>query len=236
VLSLRPLGRSGPFAHGGLQLRRFSRFDAYDLDGWSAGAGWRLERVRWAASAGYTFLDLAMGGAPYLASHRAAAGAWGRAGQVFLSAQYAWSHDRYDPDYALDFTGQSHGADLRAGWHGRRAWVGVGYGGRRRIAADPSLSFLGHGPRVDAGAASGRGRLWAEASLGLRDYDAIDPALGVRRSEAVLEGSAGVDVNVAAGVSLRLLAGAQRSWSNVSMLSWEKAFGSVGIAWEGAWP
>jgi hypothetical protein len=237
AILVRPFGRSGPFARGALDERRHLRFQPYDSAGWTAAGGWALRRPRGGASVEYAHQRLELGDAPYLAADVVTAAADRALGPVWLGGRYAWRRDRYEPDYAGDFSDDRHAGELRVAWGGPRGWGTAGYRGARVVAGTRRLSYVEHGPAAQVGVLSRRGdRLWVEGALLARIHDALDPDLGVRLTRLALEGGAGAEVVLAGGLSAHAFAGGALVDANADGLSYRKLAVSLGLSWEVSWP
>jgi hypothetical protein len=236
---VRPLGDSGPFASGGAEYRRQRRLSALDLAGWWGGGGLRVAGARGAAVAEYRYSALHMGGTPHLAAHA------GRVeSRVVVRRRFALElssgleHTRYFQEYARSFSGATFGGEARVAWSGPAAWAALGYRGARFRADDEvPLSWIEHGPAIEAGLAPARAlRVWVEASLLDRVNDEVDPLVAVRREETALEASLVADLAIAAGVSARAEVGGRMNDANVAGLTTRKLLASLGLVWEASWP
>lgn len=229
----RPLGPSGPFVAGRGLLHQQFRFD--DLDQWGLGGsgGWQLVGPGRGVSAEYGYDYRTLGGAPFLSAHGPRATGWLPAGPLTLAASYALRFESYDGDLYAPFSGTFQSGEVSASAlvaPGLRLLLGY------RLARDavelPELSFLEHGPHAalwaDVGA---RGRLFLDAALGFRGYDAFDPLLGVLREEVSIDATAAFEWDVSARAFLRVGVEVRQVWSTAEAYGYFRLAPTVGLGW-----
>ncbi|WP_242342307.1 hypothetical protein [Anaeromyxobacter terrae] len=229
-----PLGESGPFLRATAQLRDQVRYDALDLRGGGAAAGWQAGRgARYLlAEVGYDRQDL--GGAPYLSAPRALGAARvPLSAEATLGATYLARWESFHTEVSAPYGGlrQLGEVDLTVLLGGRGtatlAWRGV-----RDGAIDPALASFEQGPRAGLRLELGpRARAGLDASCSWRTYDALDPGLRAVRADTALALGATLELDLADRWSLRLGVAGRKEISNVPELTWTKIAPSLGIAY-----
>ncbi len=229
----RPLGESGPYLSGrGLFHQQF-RFG--DLDSWglAGAAGWQLGRGQRALFAEYGYEYRTLGGSPFLSAHGVRAAGWVPAGPLTIAATYLLRFESYQGALYQPFSGTFQAGEANvSGRLTPKARLVLGY----RLARDgvdlPQLSFVEHGPRAALRLdVSPRGRLVVDAAFSWRAYDALDPQLGLVRSDTYLDGAAALEWDLTTRAFVRVSVEARQAWSNAAGFTYFRLAPSVGMGW-----
>jgi len=229
----RPLGESGPYLSGRGLLHQQFRFG--DLDSWglAGAAGWQLGRGRRALFAEYGYEYRTLGGSPFLSAHGVRAAGWAPAGPLTVSATYLLRFESYQGALYQPFSGTFQAGEANAS--GRltpKARLVLGYRLSRDGVDLPQLSFVEHGPRASLRLdVSPRGRLVVDAAFSWRAYDALDPQLGLVRSDTYLDGAAALEWDLTARTFVRVSVEARQAWSNAAGFTYFRLAPSVGMGW-----
>ena len=236
VVRATPFGASGPYARLTGDLRQQAQYTPLDLLGGGIAGGWQAGHGGRFVLAEYGYEYRAMGGAPYLSAQRVVAG--GRLALVpsgALSAGAVWSArwERFLAAVDAGYSGlrQVAEADL-ALEPTRRFTARVAWHVGRDAANDPALAWWETGPRAAVRLEVTRDlRLGCEAAWWRRTYDAVDPSLGVRRADDLLDISALLEWDVAAEWTIRASLLGRRAFSNVAAFEYTKVVPMIGLAY-----
>ena len=229
----RPLGESGPFLSGRGLFHQQLRFG--DLDSWglAGAAGWQLGRGRRALWAEYGYEYRTLGGSPFLSAHGLRAAGWAPAGPFTLSASYFVRFESYQGTLYQPFSGTYQGGEPSASaLLSPRMRLLLGYRLSRDGVGLPQLSFVEHGPHARLGIdVPPRARLFVEAGVSWRGYDALDPQLALTRSDTYLDGAVALEWDLSARTFLRASIEARRAWSNAAAFTYFRLAPTVGLGW-----
>jgi len=227
----RPLGESGPWLRASGLYRRQLQLHNYDLGAAGAAAGWQLGRAANHVGLEYDYDYLTLGGSPYLGAHRLSASGATAFGQFLLSGGYMLRFESYRTGATRPFSGILQAANFTAGLRiGAGGSIRVGYQLGGDVAQYPETSYFEHGPRARLDLPLGeRTRLSADASALWRPYDAVDPALGVKRADLFLDGTLGADFDLSDRLTLRATVLGRRAFSNAPDLSYARVVVSLGL-------
>jgi len=231
ALVARPLGESGPWLRANGLYRRQLQLHDYDLGAVGAAAGWQLGRAAKHVGLEYDYDYLTLGGSPYLGAHRLSASGATAFGQFLLSGGYMLRFESYRTGATRPFSGILQAANFTAGLRiGAGGSIRVGYQLGGDVAQYPETSYFEHGPRARLDLPLGeRTRLSADASALWRPYDAVDPALGVKRADLFLDGTLGADFDLSDQLTLRATVLGRRAFSNAPDLSYARVVVSLGL-------
>ncbi len=222
---------SGLFARATGFYRAQMQLSDYNLGAAGGALGYVLGPAARQLSAEYDYDFGALGNAPYLSANRLAVSGRLGVGALSLGAAYGVRFENYRTATTSPFSGTLHGAQLSAELRlAESAWVEVSYRGARDLATYPETSYLEHGPAAALRLASGQFRVSAEASAAFRLYDAVDPALGVRRRDVLFDASALGEWVLGDRFSLRLSLGGRDAISNVPDLTYLRGYATLGLA------
>ena len=229
----RPLGESGPYLSGTALYRQQARFGDLDYGGASAAAGWQLGDVRRGLLAEYAFDDRVLGGHSFLTAHRLLASGWLPAGGASLGASYLARFESYPDPFYAPFSGTFQRADATASVPlGTRTTVTLAYRLLRDGVEQPQLSFTEHGPALELRhALAPRVHVGAGAAVSWRRYDALDPLLGVTRSDTYLDAFALVEWDVASRWTVRFSVDARDALSNATGFAYLRVAPTLGLAY-----
>jgi tetratricopeptide (TPR) repeat protein len=226
----RPLSAKGLWLRVTGLYRRQLQLHDYDLGAIGGAAGWQFGRAAKHVGLEYEYDYLTLGAAPYLGAHRLSGDAATAFGRYLLSGAYALRFESYRTNATRPFSGVLHSANLMAGVRIGAGSVRAGYQAGRDLAQYSETSFFEHGPRALLELPlRDRMRLSAEASAIWRVYDAVDPALGVQRSDLLLDGFLAVTFDLSDLLTLRAAAAGRRALSNVPELSYPRLSVSLGL-------
>ena len=227
----RPLGESGPWLRANGLYRRQLQLHDYDLGAVGAAAGLQIGRATNHVGLEYDYDYLALGGSPYLGAHRLSAEGATALGRFLLNGAYMLRFESYRTDATRPFSGVLQVTNLTAG-------VRIGEGGSMRagyqlghdVARYPETSYFEHGPRARLDLPLGeRTRLSVDAAALWRPYDAVDPALGLKRSDLLLDGTLAADFDLSDQLTLRASVFGRRALSNAPDLSYARVVVSLGL-------
>ncbi|HEY6004455.1 MAG TPA: hypothetical protein VIV57_16390 [Anaeromyxobacter sp.] len=234
VVDVRPLGESGPYLRGIGNWREQRTYDALDMRSVGAAAGWQGGRSGhfWLAEYGYDRRDLAR--APYMSAHRLFGTARVQLGPT-TSAGVSWltRFETFEPDVDADYSGTRHVAEADVVWSPwLRTVVAAGWHGGRDLARAATLSWWEQGPRLSFRfEAAPRTRVGVDSVLAWRRYDEVDPSIGTRRSDAVFDVAALVEVDLADRWTLRGSLALRRETSTSPEFTFTKVVPMVGIGY-----
>ena len=227
----RPLGESGPWLRANGLYRRQLQLHDYDLGAVGAAVGWQLGRATKHVGLEYDYDYLTLGGSPYLGAHRLSANGATAFGRFLLSGAYMLRFESYRTGATRPFSGILQAANFTAGLRiGEGGSIRAGYQLGRDVAQYPETSYFEHGPRARLDLPlSERTRLSAYASALWRPYDAVDPALGLKRGDLFLDGALGADFDLSDQLTLRATVLGRRAFSNAPDLSYSRVVVSLGL-------
>lgn len=231
LLLARPFGDSGPYARlsavGALQASH----EELDLAGGSAAAGWRQGAGSTFALGEYAFAGNTLDGAPYLLSHTLLAQGQLALGPWLLGASGHVQSRAFQPADAAPYSGWLERARGYAGRRlGERAVLLVGYRFTRDAVRLPELSYVEHAPWAELRFAfSPRVRLVVEADWAVRLYDGEDPLLGLTRSDHLLEGGLGAELDLTPRFTARLAASGTHQGSDAAAFDYDAVTVSLGL-------
>jgi len=228
----RPLGPSGPYLRGIGSVRRYFKLDGYDLAAGEAAAGWQWARAGHGLLLEYAFGDQRFGGAPYLTAHRLLGTGWVGTGDWTWSAAYVARLEDYATAYQ-PFTGVVQRAEVKAAWTFQpQAWAALRYGYTHDAAHVGIASYDEQGPRVELHAVfTPTFRAGLEAGLAWRQYAAFDATLGLKRSDAALDGALLFEWDLGTAWTLRAALEGREVRSSAPSASYSKLLPTLGIAW-----
>jgi tetratricopeptide (TPR) repeat protein len=229
----RPLGESGPYLRATGLYRGQARFGDLDFGGVSGAAGWQLGHAERGLLAEYDYDYRLLGGSPFLSAHRLLVGGWVPAGPLTLGASYLARFESYPADLYAPFSGTLQRAEatlaLRLGRSGR---IALGYHLARDGVDQSPLSWTEHGPGAELRVALARRvRLTVTAAVSLRDYDALDPALGLTRSDRYVDAAALLEWDVGDRFTLRFSADGRKAFSNAAAFDYTRVAPTLGLAY-----
>jgi Tfp pilus assembly protein PilF len=217
-------GGQGPYLRLGGEYRQQLTLRAYDQAAVGGGAGLSFAGEHASFVAEYAYDFLALGGTPYLSAHRLLGWLRATGGGLYGELSYATRMEQVLPVNVTDYSGQRHWAWFGAGWApSSRLSLGPAYQGARLTARVPELSFTEHGPLVEL-----RGRpflplrLVAQVGLLFRGYDAVDPDLGLIRSDVYLDAEGTAELSLWDRWTLQLSVTGRTAFSNVPRLRYTK--------------
>jgi hypothetical protein len=228
----RPEGPVGPYLRAGGALHRYFDKGAYDLATFEGGAGWQLAKGGRGLLAELATRDQRLGSAPYLTSGRATGSGWISTGDVTWSASWSGAVERYASD--LDaLSGFAQRLEAKAAWvFGPRAWLGLAYGGTSDATRSSVDAYVEHGPRLELrGVLSTSWRAGLDVAYTWRSYRDVDPALGLRRADATLEGSAFLEFDLASRWTARVSLDGRDASSNAPTFAYSKLVPAVGLVY-----
>jgi hypothetical protein len=234
LVDLRPLGESGPFLRAVGNWREQTTLNAFDMWGVGGAAGWQAGHGGhfWLAEYSYDWRDLAR--EPYLSAHRLFGTArFQLAPNASAGASWLTRFETFQPAVDAGYSGARHvaEADLVLGL-GQRTALTAAWRGGRDLTRDRTLSWWDQGPRLALRIAAARfARVGLDAAFAWRRYDEVDPALGVRRSDIVLDLGALVELDVADRWTLRASTSLRREVSNVPDFTYWKLVPMIGIGY-----
>jgi tetratricopeptide (TPR) repeat protein len=232
---VRPLGASGPYLRGEVQLSKQFTLSQFDLIGGGAALGARLAGETGSVFAEYGYAYEALGGSPFLAVHHLLTGGALRAGPLVLGGAYAANFESYRTSDLSDQSGVRHALELDVGWPVSRALrLTVGWiGGLDQAKVDP-LSYFENGPVAEIDLfASGAVQFGLRGGVLWRNYRTEDPSYGYTRADtrfdAVTWGEVALDSHWAVRGTVRLL----RVNSNVPDLNATEWVFTASLSWVG---
>ncbi len=229
----RPRGESGPYLRATGLYRGQARFSDLDFGGVSGAAGWQLGHADRGLLGEYNYDYRLLGGSSFLSAHRLLAGGWVPAGPLTLGASYFARFESYPAALYAPFSGTLHRAEgtvaLRLGRSGRLA---LGYHLARDGVERSELSWTEHGPGAELRVAlAPRLRLGINAAVSLRDYDAVDPSLNLKRSDKYLDAVALMEWDVGARFTVRFSLDGRKAFSNAAAFDYVRIAPTLGIAY-----
>jgi tetratricopeptide (TPR) repeat protein len=229
----RPLGESGPYLRAMGLYRGQARFGDLDFGGVTGAAGWQLGSADRGLLGEYEYDYRLLGGSTFLSAHRFLLGGWVPAGPLTLGASYFARLESYPATLYAPFSGTFHRAEgtLAMGL-GRRGRLTVGYHFARDGVERSELSWDEHGPGAELRVAlAPRWRLGVSTAVSLRDYDAVDPALSLKRSDTYLDAVALVEWDVSDRFTLRLSLDGRKAFSNAAAFDYVRVAPTIGLAY-----
>ncbi|WP_257462201.1 hypothetical protein [Archangium lipolyticum] len=232
-LRLRPWGQRGPYARVSGSYRGHLRLRGFDLGGAGGSLGWAHLGSALQLTAEYGFDFLALGGTPYLLTHRLQVAARAPVGPVVLDGSWAVRREDFQDAVYADYAGWRSTARLDAEWSPvEPLTLSAGWYGAWLRTYELALGFLEHGPRVELRLRPRPGlRFLAEVGYTLRGYQNFDNPLGIRREDGYFDAGALVEWDVAAHWSLQASVGWRGASSNVAELSYGRLVGGLGLVW-----
>jgi tetratricopeptide (TPR) repeat protein len=236
VVRATPFGATGPYVRLTGDLREQAQYKPLDLlgggvaGGWQAGHGGRFVLAEY----GYEYRD--MGGAPYLSAQRLlAAGRLALVPSGALSAGALWSArwERFLADVDAGYSGVRQLADADLTLEPtRRLTARVAWHVGRDAANDPALAWWETGPRAAVRlVVAPDARLGIDAGWSRRTYDALDPSLGARRADDLVDVSALLEYDLAAEWTIRASLLGRKAFSNVAAFEYTKLVPMIGLAY-----
>ena len=229
----RPQGESGPYLRATGLYRGQARFGDLDFGGASGAAGWQLGHADRGLLAEYNYDYRFLGGSSFLSAHRLLVGGWLPAGPLTLGASYFARFESYPAALYAPFSGTLQRAEgtLALGV-GRRGRLTLGYHFARDGVERSELSWSEHGPGAELriGLAP-RWRLGISTAVSLRDYDAVDPTLSLKRSDTYLDAVALLEWDVADRFTLRFSLDGRKAFSNAPAFDYVRVAPTLGLAY-----
>ena len=228
----RPAGESGPYLRASALLHEQLRVHSLDMLGASGGAGWQFGRLGNALVLSYDYDWRSLDGAPYLSANRLGVSGWTSAGPVVLTAGYSARWEEYQSPTFDPFDGIVQRAEAKASLAvSRTAWLTLGYGLSSDSVRVDSLSWLEQGPAAVLRWLPGsRWRLVFGASAIFRDYQAVAPALGVRRQDAYLDGAVLAEYELGLEWTIWLSLDMRKAFSNVAQYAYTRVAPMAGVS------
>jgi tetratricopeptide (TPR) repeat protein len=230
----RLFGASGPYGRVGGQYRRQFVITSYDLGqaGGAAGARFVRDGVDLAAEYGYDFVTL--GGAAYLSAHRALGLGRVFVGDTTLAGSYAARLESFLTAASEPYSGLRQDADARVSRRlGHVTSAGLGY--RAELddtRATQNLSYVEHGPLATVQLTPGAmARIVLEGQFSWRQYDALDPDLGVTRADRYLDGYLVGEIDLGNYWTIRVTATGRHAWSNVPDFRYTRFTATAGLVY-----
>ena len=228
----RPAGESGPYLRASALLHEQLTVHSLDMLRGSGGAGWQFGRLGSALVVGYDYDYRALDGAPYLSASRLGVSGWTSAGPVVLAGSYFARWEDYLSTTFDPFDGVVQHAEAKASLGvGRTAWLTLGYGVSADSVRVQDLSWVEHGPAGILRWLPGpRWRLVVAAGATFRDYQAVAPALGVRREDAYLDGAVLAEYDLGLEWTLWLSLDMRKAFSNVDQYAYTRFAPMAGVS------
>jgi len=229
LVSLRPLGLSGPYLRGSAFYRRQAQLTSSDLAFFSGQAGYRLGRGETYAFGDYALDATLLGGSPLLVAHRLRAGGRWQLRHFALALIYAARIESYQTASSSAYSGTAHSLSPEVSyWLPLGSSISLGYFISRDATSVGDTSAWEHGPRAAVRWVLLPGlRLGADGSLLFRSYDAGTPS---PRSDVIRYGGAAVEQDLGR-FTLRLAAGARASSSNDPARTYTRLSATLGVSY-----
>lgn len=229
----RPMGESGPYLRASGLYRQQARFTDLDFGGASAAAGWQLAHGDRGLLGEYNYDYRFLGGSSFLSAHRLLVGGWIPAGKLTLGASYYARFESYPAALYAPFSGTLQRAEVTAGVRiGRNGRLGLGYHYARDAVERAELSWGEHGPGAELRLqVAPRVRVGMNAALSLRDYDAVDPNLALKRSDTYLDAVGLVEWDFADRFTLRFSLDGRKAFSNATEFDYTRLIPVLGVAY-----
>jgi len=229
----RPRGESGPYLRATGLYRAQARFTDLDFGGVSAAAGWQLGHARRGLLAEYDYDYRLLGASSFLSAHRLLAGGWMPAGPLTLGASYYARFESYRAALYSPFSGTLQRAEGTVGLRlGRSGRFTLGYHLARDGVERSELSWTEHGPGAELRVALARRlRLAVNAAVSLREYDKLDPALGIQRSDRYLDAVALLEWDVGDRLTARFSLDGRKAFSNAAAFDYVRIAPTLGLAY-----
>src|SRR4029077_17341388 len=151
-----------------------------------------------------------------------------------LAASYSVRFESFLESTTSAYSGLHHDAEAQGLWRvSRPLTLAVGYHvGRDSTYHSPELSYLEQGPLVGIQLDwPGIVRFVGEGRFTARAYDAVDPDLGIQRSDQYIDGLFATEVELGRSWTARLTATARRALSNIADFRYSKVTTSVGLVY-----
>jgi tetratricopeptide (TPR) repeat protein len=229
----RPLGASGPYLRATGLYHGQARYGDLDVGGVSAAAGWQLGGGGRGLIGEYDYDYRLLGGSSFLSAHRFLAAGWWPAGPLTLGGSYYVRLESYPAALYAPFSGSLQRAELNVTLAiGSRGRLTVGYHGARDGVEQSEFSWTEHGPGAELRVAlAPRWRLTVDTAMSLREHDAVDPALGLKRSDAYLDAAALVEWDLDERFTLRLALDGRKAFSNAASFEYVRVAPTLGLAY-----
>jgi Tfp pilus assembly protein PilF len=182
---VRPLGGSGPYLRGDVQLSKQFTLSEFDLVGGGAALGWRVASETGSVFGEYGYSYEALGGSPFLAVHHLLTGGALRTGPLVLGGAYAANFESYRTSDLSDQSGVRHALELDVGWPVSRVLrLTAGWIGGLDAAKVDTLSYFENGPVAEIDLfPSGAVQVGLRGSVLWRNYRTEDPSYGYTRAD-----------------------------------------------------
>lgn len=228
----RPTGESGPFARAGANYRSHLQQSDYDVGAIGAAVGWQIGRASRHLRVEYDYDYVSLGAAPYLSAHRLSVDGRWTSGTLGVAAAYSARLESYDQSAAEPYSGTMHALALSGDWSfSKGSFLELGYRAGRDLTNVAETSSFEHGPVAALRLLlSPVTRITFEGDILFRAYDAVDPALGLRRIDTLLDGGCVGEWDMSTRVTLRLTVGGRRVLSNAGQLSYTRMTTALGLA------
>ena len=241
---LRPWGTPGPYLRAELQISKQFTLSELDLLGGSAALGFRLLGATTSLTGEYAYTLQALDQRGYLADHRVFLGGSLLTGIFLWGFAYAAHFETYRWEALSDQSGVRQVLELDAGLlPGAGVRLTAGYAGTWDAARVDPLSYLEHGPIVEAAWTRGALTLGARGALAWRTYRTEDPnylvpdttpPVYLRREDTRLAATTWLDVGLGAHWAVRGTVRFLRVSSNIPDLNATEWVFIGSVAWTGA--
>ncbi len=231
---IAPFGDTGPFVRGSAVMRGQVRYDALDLRGGGIAAGWQGGRAGRYLLGELGWEGRELGGKPYLSAERLLGAARLDLGSgASAGLTYFARLESFSPVEDQGYSGLRHFAEADASFAlDARSKATLAWHGALDAARDRSLAWTEQGPRVSLRLAVGRDDwLGLDGAFTWREYDEIDRALSVRRSDRYVDLAAFLEREIGERWTLRGSLAVRKALSNVPEFRYTKVVPMVGLAW-----
>ena len=236
VALARPWGTPGPYARVEGQLSKQFTISELDLIGGAAALGYRLLGPTGSLTGEYAYTLQALDGRGYLADHRVFVGGSLLTGIFLWGLAYAAHFETYRWEALSDQSGVRQVLELDTGLlPGAGVRLTAGWVGTWDAARVDPLSYLEHGPILEAAWARGPLTVGARGGIAWRSYRAPDPNYdNTTREDTRYGASTWVDLGIGARWSVRGTVRLLRVDSNVPDLNATEWVFIGSVAWTGA--
>jgi hypothetical protein len=130
------------------------------------------------------------------------------------------------------YSGVRHAAEVNAVLAAGQQVLTLAWRVGRDVTRDPTLSWWDQGPRVALRFHAARAaRLGLDAGLAWRRYDEIEPTVGTRRSDVVVDVAALAEVDVGDRWTVRATVALRREASTIPEFTYVKVVPMIGVGY-----